>query len=66
MIELGNAFLVLIENSSIKDLTEIFDFDDGFEIIDAINQYAFTEHYNACAALDFILSKNILEFVNHC
>lgn len=53
----------LTENTSVKDLVKVFEFDNCFEIIEAIEYYQEREIYNACEALDIILTNNINNFI---
>lgn len=54
-ISLNNLTL----NSSVSELVESFEFDSCLELIDAIEYYKEREIYNACKALDIILSRHI-------
>lgn len=62
MGDLINSTLNFISSATTDILVDFFDFDCGFEITDAIEYFKELELYNACGALDKILSTHIQKF----
>lgn len=59
-----DSIIVFIESSSTSDLIDYFDFECGFEIVDAIQYYRELELFNACQALENLLLLKFQDYIN--
>ncbi len=61
--KLGIALNKLTTKTSVEALVQTFEFDDLIEVQEAIDYYEEREIYNACEALDIIMTNRINELI---